>query len=53
MTEDGEYISYATVEDAVRTGAILLPRYVDMGAAYTKSAELSSWKPADIDRLAE
>lgn len=53
VTEDGEYISYATVEDAVRTGAILLPRYVDMGAAYTKNAELASWKTADIDSLAE
>jgi len=53
VTEDGEYISYATVEDAVRTGAILLPRYVDIGAAYIKTAELSSWKTADIDRLAE
>lgn len=53
VAEDGEYIFYATVEDAVRTGAIILPQYVNMGAAYTRNADLASWKAADIDRLAE
>ncbi len=53
VTEYGEYITYATVEEAVRTWAILLPQYVDMGAAYTRNAELASWKAADIDSLAE
>lgn len=53
MAEDGEYLYYATVEEAVRTGAIILPQYVDMGAAYTKGANLETWKTADIEKLAE
>ncbi len=53
VADDGEYVFYATVEDAVRTGAIILPQYVDMWSAYTRSAELDSWKVSDIEKLSE
>ncbi len=53
VTEDGEYIFYATVEEAVKTGAIILPQYEDVWAAYTKNANLESWKVSDIEKLSE
>ena len=53
VEEDGEYLYYATVEEAIKTGAIILPQYVDMGAAYTKDANLEKWKIVDIEKLAE
>lgn len=37
----------------MRTGAIVLPQYVDIGAAYTNDSDLSAWKVSDIDRIAE
>lgn len=53
VAADGEYILYSTIEQAVCTRSIILPQYLDMGSAYTKSSELKSWKVADIESLAE
>jgi superfamily II DNA or RNA helicase/urease beta subunit len=53
VAEDGEYIYYATVEDAVRTGAIVLPQYIDVWAAYTKNTNLDGWKIYEIEKIAE
>lgn len=53
LSEEDEYITFATVEEAVRTGAIVLPQCVDIGKAFLKTESVNEWKETDIERFAE
>ena len=53
VSDESEYIFYATFEQAVRTRAIVLPQYVNMGSAYLRSGDLDKWKVKDIESLSD
>ena len=53
VSDESEYIFYATFEQAVRTRAIVLPQYVSMGSAYLRSGDLETWKVKDIEALSD
>ncbi|MFO0764028.1 MAG: DEAD/DEAH box helicase family protein [Candidatus Gracilibacteria bacterium] len=53
VSDESEYIFYATFEQAVRTRAIVLPQYVNMGSAYLRSGDLEKWKVKDIEALSD
>lgn len=53
VADDGNYIHYSTFEDAVRTGAIVLPQYASVGKAYLADSDLVKWTTTDIENLSE
>ena len=53
LTDTEKYITFATIEDGIRTGAIVLPQFEDIGSAYIRNMNLEKWKESDIEHLAE
>jgi superfamily II DNA or RNA helicase len=53
VTENAAYIFYATIENAVKTWAIIFPQFINIWEAYTRDRDLDQWRDADIAILSE
>jgi hypothetical protein len=44
VSDESNYIIYATVEDGIRTNAIVLPQYLGVGEAFIRNRDVEKWK---------